>query len=375
MDSSNVGDFVYFAAVFHWLSDQVDNFGIGLMNNVMRWMNVLWVTLVSLWIMLQGYRMITGQSHGSMTALVMQMTRAVLIVSVATTMTLLGSDLHDMLTKELPSDINNLISKGSSVVSSICPNADTSPSALIDCNLAFSQVAMTAIDAVQVPIGDTETANTKARSALIATFGAAGPAMTAGAMLMLYQITLALFIGLGPLFIMCLMFDQTKDLFRKWLMYGIGTMFSLGVLSFVTSIVLNMTLRVAAAFWATEVISQITGISVEGYNSQALQQGGIGLLMTVLIISTPPLAAAFFQGTVGGFIPFAQVGGAANSGRPGPQGQPAGSYGGHGAPSSTPQANSGQKTSGGLNPATAPRLPNTPIPDAIKTQPPSSDNR
>ena len=316
----------------------------------------------------------TGQSQGSMTAMVMQMTRVTLIVSVATSMSIFGTNLHQLLATDLPNDINQLIAGGSSPISAICPNSNT-PSGMIDCNLAASQLAMGAIDAVQVPPGDTETANTKARSLLIASFGAAGPAMTAGAMLLLYQVTLALFIGLGPLFILCLVFDQTKDLFRKWLMYGIGTMFSLAVLSFVTSLVLSLTLRVAAALWATQVISQITGLTVEGYNSQALQQGGIGLLMTVLIISTPPLAAAFFQGTVGGFIPFAQVGGAANSGRPGPQGQPAGSYGGHGAPSSTPQANSGQKTSGGLNPATAPRLPNTPIPDAIKTQPPSSDNR
>jgi len=232
----------------------------------------------------------TGQSQGSMTAMVMQMTRVTLIVSVATSMSIFGTNLHQLLATDLPNDINQLIAGGSSPISAICPNSNT-PSGMIDCNLAASQLAMGAIDAVQVPPGDTETANTKARSLLIASFGAAGPAMTAGAMLLLYQVTLALFIGLGPLFILCLVFDQTKDLFRKWLMYGIGTMFSLAVLSFVTSLVLSLTLRVAAALWATQVISQITGLTVEGYNSQALQQGGIGLLMTVLIISTPPLAA------------------------------------------------------------------------------------
>uniref|UniRef100_UPI003D3036BD type IV secretion system protein n=1 Tax=Klebsiella pneumoniae TaxID=573 RepID=UPI003D3036BD len=34
-------------------------------------------------------------------------------------------------------------------------------------------------------------------------------------------------VGLGPLFILCLLFDQTKQLFQRWLFYGIGTMFSM----------------------------------------------------------------------------------------------------------------------------------------------------
>ncbi len=38
-----------------------------------------------------------------------------------------------------------------------------------------------------------------------------------------YEVALALFIGLGPLFILCLLFEQTKTLFQKWLFYGIGT--------------------------------------------------------------------------------------------------------------------------------------------------------
>ncbi|MFA1733554.1 type IV secretion system protein, partial [Xanthomonas campestris] len=33
----------------------------------------------------------------------------------------------------------------------------------------------------------------------------------------------------GLFFISCLLFDRTKQLFQKWLLYGIGTMFSMGV--------------------------------------------------------------------------------------------------------------------------------------------------
>jgi type IV secretion system protein VirB6 len=57
-----------------------------------------------------------------------------------------------------------------------------------------------------------------------------------------------------------------------------------------------------------------------------MEQGGVGLLMTMLIISAPPIAAQFFNVTLGSFMAYSAFSGA--GARPGPQGQPAGSYGG-----------------------------------------------
>jgi len=199
----------------------------------------------------------------------------------------------------------------------------------IDKNMAMTQLALAAIDAVQVAPGDTETTNAKAHAMFLAGFGTSSPAMAAGAMLLLYQFAMAMIVGFGPLFILCLIFDQTKDLFKRWLMYGIGTLFSIAMLYVVTSIVLTLTANLAGALWSATLINSITGMGGEGYSSQALQQGGIGLLMTVLIISVPPMAASFFQGSLGSFMHFSAFGGGAAS-SPGPQGQPPGSYGGGG---------------------------------------------
>jgi type IV secretion system protein VirB6 len=103
----------------------------------------------------------------------------------------------------------------------------------------------------------------------------------------------------------------------------------------VSSLVLQLSARVAAALWSASIINTITGQGAEGFSTQALEQGGIGLLLTVLIISVPPMAAMFFQGTLGSFMPYAAVGAGAAS-RPGPQGQPPGSYGyGRNAPPSS----------------------------------------
>ena len=59
--------------------------------------------------------------------------------------------------------------------------------------------------------------------------------------------------------------------------------------------------------------------------SQAMQQGGMGLILTTLILTAPPMAAFFFQGTLGSFMAYSQIGGSPAA-QPGPQGQPPGSY-------------------------------------------------
>jgi type IV secretion system protein VirB6 len=142
-------------------------------------------------------------------------------------------------------------------------------------------------------------------------------------MLLLYQFAIALVVGMAPLFILCLIFDQTKELFRKWLLYGVGTLFSMAVLSLVSAIVLKMTLSVAEALWATEFIRSLAGGNSVGLSTQAMEQGGVGLLMTVLIVSVPPMTAMFFNGTMGQFMYYSAF---SRAGMPGPRGQPPGAY-------------------------------------------------
>jgi type IV secretion system protein VirB6 len=330
---SNLGDYVYYVLVYNYLQKQIETFQANILANMMAWASGIALVLLTLWIMIQGYRMISGQSRDSMMTLVLNMTRTAIIVTVATSMSIFGSNLQNYLAANgaLGSEISQLVS------------GEDSPVSAIDKNMAATQLTLAAIDVVQVPPGDPTSSDQKARAMLIAGFGAAGPAMAAGAMLLLYQFTMAIFIGLGPLFILCLIFDQTKSLFQRWLLYGIGTLFSMGVLAFISSLVLQLTLKVAEALWAAGIINGITGLGAEGFTNQSMQQGGIGLLMTVLIVSSPPLAAMFFQGTVGNFLTYSAFGMGHNS-KPGPQGQPPGSYGGGygGARNASPQSSTVQ---------------------------------
>jgi len=373
---SNLGNYLYFQLIYNWLQSKIATFQTTLVGNMMLWVSGMALTLVTLWILIQGYRMISGQSHGSMMATVLQMTRVVIIVTAATTMSAFGADLQSFLSSNSAGSLGGTIS-------SVISGSSGSPVQLIDENMAATQLALAAIDVVQVAPGDQQSLDRKGRALLMAGLGTASPPMAAGAMLLLYQFTMAIFIGFGPLFILCLIFDQTKDLFRKWLMYGIGTLFSMAMLVVVTTIVMQLTLSVAGALWASNVINNLTGQGAEGLSNQALQQGGVGLLMTVLIISVPPLAAAFFQGTVGQFQQYSAFAGGA---RPGPQGQPPGynasGLGAMSMPSGAPhtiEQTAGNKGGGGSsvsNPAINPRLPSSSTPqDVVKTQPPAPEDR
>jgi len=284
-----VGDYLYFKLVNAYFDSKIDKFGLGLLKRTMAWASQIALVATTLWILLAGYRIVTGQSRESMMALVANAARMAFIVGLASTMSFGGADLHRFFTQDLDREVHELFTDDSR------SSADA-----IDRNLAYMQVAIGAIDAVQIPSDDPELREKKSRALLFAGVGTASPPMVAGAMLLLYKFTLALFIGLGPLFILCLMFDQTKDLFRKWLMYGIGTLFSMAMLSVVVSMALELMAKVAAALWVAK-IAQIPGSATEGLSMQAMQQGGIGLLMTTIIVTVPPAAAMFFQGTVASF--------------------------------------------------------------------------
>ena len=106
---TTIGDFVYFKLVYDYLEDKISEFGMDLMGRAMAWASGIALVLVTLWIMIQGYRILTGQSRESMMAMVTHMTRVVIIVTAATTMSIFGSDLHRFLTVDLGKEINHVL--------------------------------------------------------------------------------------------------------------------------------------------------------------------------------------------------------------------------------------------------------------------------
>ncbi|MBO9740628.1 type IV secretion system protein [Xanthomonas axonopodis pv. begoniae] len=225
--------------------------------------------------------------------LVVTALRASLIIALATSMAEGSSKLYWTLTEGVSQSITQVVTGDSK-----------SPYDAIDKNLGLMQIAMMSIDQIQTA-GNQQRDDEKTRARWFTGVGMAGPGVAGGSLLLLNKIGMALFVGFGPLFIMCLLFQATKSLFSKWLLYGLGMVFSLSVLSFTVSLATKVVGAVALAFL---VKYAMPGSSGEGISSMALQQGGLGLVMTTLIVTAPPMAAAFFQGTLGQFTAYSALG-------------------------------------------------------------------
>lgn len=286
----------FFRVIFRFIDDEIATFQHNLVNQMLDWVSGAAIVTLTIWVMVQGYRILSGQSREQMAAFFITTLKATLIIGAATTFAIGNTELRDLLTTGLPTAVHQVVT-----------GSAESPEDKIDENLQVMEASMIAIDAISTGAEET-LKSAQERSMWFMGIGIAGPSVVGGAILLMYKFALALFVGLGPLFILTLLFEQTKSMFHRWLWYGVGTLFSLAVLSFTLSIATKLVGAVAASFAIQYAVATGMDASPEGVSSLALQQGGVGLLMTILLVAVPPMAANFFQGALGHFSSYSMFG-------------------------------------------------------------------
>ncbi|MCE4352378.1 type IV secretion system protein, partial [Xanthomonas hortorum pv. cynarae] len=125
--------------------------------------------------------------------LVVTALRAALIIGLSTSMAQGSPQLYWTLTDGISEAITKTVTGDSD-----------SPYEAIDKNLMLMQVAMTGLDQIQTA-GDKNGEDQKTRARWFTGIGMAGPGVVAGSMLLLNKIAMALVVGFGPLFILCLL--------------------------------------------------------------------------------------------------------------------------------------------------------------------------
>lgn len=283
---SELPNMFFFHEINSFLDDEIGEFAGNLLGRVVQVAGAAALTLLTLWILVQGYRIATGQSREPMMALVTGSLKAVLVIGVATGAAAGAGSIYGSISDGLVDVVSEVVTG----------DADGGAYEDIDRTLAIMQVALEVIDNVESD-KDLITEKRKDRALWFTGVGLGGPAIMAGAMLLLNKVAIALVVGLGPIFILCLLFKQTEQLFSRWLYYGIGTLFSMALLTVMATLALDMVIAVGLAFWAGSWL----GTDQESLTSMAMQQGGLGLVLTVLIVSAPPMAAMFFSGVLGQF--------------------------------------------------------------------------
>jgi type IV secretion system protein VirB6 len=291
----------FFILIYDFLSDEIAIRMSELLGRATTFATSVALVLMTIWVWWQGWRLVTGQSRDSMAQFFAQSAQRVFIIAMAFGVSIGGSPLYEFLAEGLPEAINEFVT-----------GDDRSLGSSIDDNLLKMQLAMASIDLLQTG-GSEVVADAKARAQWFAGIGTGGPAIVGGTMLLMFKIAIGLFVGFGPIFILCLLFDFTKQLFSKWLFYGIGTMFALAMLSMMVEIATRMVSAVAVSMWLGDFLTNLVVGDSAGINSRAMQQGGLGLILTMMIISVPPIAAAFFNGVLGQFTPYAAFGSGAQA--------------------------------------------------------------
>ena len=313
--AASLPSMVFFAEINDFLDDEITDFASNLLGRIARIVGSAALTVMTLWILFQGYRIATGRSRESLMELVTNSLRAVLIVGIAIGAAAGAGSTYKVVTNGLNEVVRTAMTG----------HDDAGSYADIDKTLAILQVALQVIDSVDSG-DDLITDKSKDRALTFTGLGLGAPAIMAATALLLNKIAMALIVGLGPLFILCLLFEQTRQLFHKWLYYGIGAIFSMAFLTVMVTLALDMVIAVGMAFWLPSVWLPT---DTESLTSMAMQQGGMGAILTMLIISAPPMAAVFFNGMMGQFSGYNALAGQAAPPR---SGLPSSSFG-HSSPS------------------------------------------
>ena len=306
MQAQALPNMIFFQEINGFLDDEIGEFAGNLLGRVVTVAGSAALTLLTLWILVQGYRIATGRSREPMMALVGDALKAVLVIGIATGAAAGAGSTYRLLTDGL----------GETVSQVVTGRDDGGPYEDIDRVLAIMQVALTLIDSIDHG-GDMLTEQRKTRAMWFAGTGLGGPAMIAAGMLLLNKGAIALVVGFGPIFLLCLLVRSTSQLFSKWPYYGLGTLFSLALLTVMTTLAMDMLIAVGMAFW---VADWIMATPQESLTAMAMQQGGMGVILTMLIVSAPPMAAMFFNGVLGQFSPYNAVGMATGGGPAPPPG-------------------------------------------------------
>lgn len=302
-------ELVWFNTIRSYISTRIDYFLEHTLSGTLTIVGVIAVSLFTLWIMIQGFLIATGRSQEGLKGFLLDAFKKYLIIIVATGL----AAGQGFSVRALTDDFMNVTAQvmaGDEDVAK-CLKADASFfGCKIDRNLQTMQAAMAFIgqlDTADDPILEDK----KTRASYFVGIGIGTPALVAGTMLLMYKVAIALFISTGPIFIACLLFKATRPLFQKWLYYGISTVLSSAVLAVMADISMDLVIHFAKALF----VAKLFGVESQGIMQAAIQQLGLGLMLSTLLITVPPMVGNFFNGVMGQFSSYNQLG---NTGMPPP---------------------------------------------------------
>lgn len=328
-----VADIALYSSIRDYIYARIDYLTEHLLSKNLALALMIASSLLTMWIMIQGFLIVTGRSQENLKSVLFGLGKSYIIILVALGFASQNEFAVRTLTQTLADGVAEVMT-GKNEVGSAClmhiENKETKMiiGCKIDQNLTLTQGIIGFMNKIDTAESD-ELKNQMVRAKWFSGVGSAGPGVVSGIMLIMYRIAMSLFIGFGPIFILCLLFRKTAPLFQKWLFYGLSTIFSSVMLAVMADIAMDLTTNVAASLFVTDnllstKIFKNMGLEegATGVMSAATQQLGLGLILSTLLITVPPMAGMWFNGVMGNFSPYSATAGwnnpapAANNGLP-----------------------------------------------------------
>lgn len=301
-----------FEQIRDYIVDLIGQFGYAGLGRMMAFAGAVGTVWLTIWFMVQGYRIATGQSRESLHVFIVRAISVTAIVAVAQGLAIFGQDLASLVL-----DLRN------SIALAITGGEYEDPSKMVGKVLTGMLTLQVAMDLAPV-LGPSSgnTLNMANTLSFITGAGQALPALIAGGLMLLNEIAMHLCLVMAPLCLLAYVFEQTRFMFVTWAKFTVNTLFSMVVITVVTVIALKATIMLGTALLAMDGVS--SGLAFASVTTGTLYlrdiatiSGGLGMLLTTLILGTPPLMTNFFSGQVGAiFSGYNQVGSVAAGNKP-----------------------------------------------------------
>jgi len=241
-------------------------------------------SLVTIWLLLYGYATVRNETGDSIATFAGKALKIALVLAVSTT-----SNLYMSWVVGSANDLLNALS-GFFLQAGGLPTTTTTAWALIDAYDAQVEtvVATLAKDVVQIAPPFVNFPNLFA--IVLISLGGCFFEVCMLAVACFSKIILTLALSVGPIFVLCLMFTATSKFFDAWL----SKLLSAVLLCAITFFLAGFSLSITAGF-LTAFLAEIATIN---FVVAGMVVGVIQLLLGIVMIQAPTLAAALTHGTV-----------------------------------------------------------------------------
>jgi len=317
----------------------LDKWMMFVVNNLAKLIMAMSTAFVSLWVVMVGFKMISGTNREPMTDLMFRGAKIVFVLALVSGM--MGN------TDTIVHTVLGLQSSIATIVTGSTENLDT----LIDMNIGITQVINMVVEDVTNATAQQEN-QTGGLSIFAGLLGQSGPAILTSVLVLLAQIAIVFALMLAPLFIFFLLFKETTTLFWSWAKFLLGSFLSLSFLAIISTIAMSATLSYGLTVMVSFVLNavadsgEVAGAVAEGIillinGSQRVDMSGaamrmamMGGLFATLIVAVPPMIMQMFNASIGyasnlmGSMGIIRPMGGMNPGMAGMGGQASGQQGG-----------------------------------------------